>query len=68
MIQGFILGPLLFIMYINDIVRATHLFSLVLYTDDTMVLTALNTDFKNNIEMLNQDLQLMSDLKVNKLC
>jgi len=35
--QGSILGPLLFILYINDIVHASSLLHFILYADDTNV-------------------------------
>ena len=37
--QGSVLGPLLFILYINDIVNSSKLFSYSLFADDTNALT-----------------------------
>ena len=33
--QGFILGPLLFSIYINDLVMASSKFNYMIYADDT---------------------------------
>ena len=36
--QGSILGPLLFILYVNDITSATSLFEIILFAGDTSLL------------------------------
>ena len=40
--QGSILGPLLFIIYMNDLCNASKLFEMKIYADDTILYSALD--------------------------
>ena len=51
--QGSVLGPLLFIVYINDICNVTSLFDIILFADDTNIFKS-----GNNIRTLISDLNL----------
>ena len=65
--QGYIMGPLLFIIYMNDICNVSKFLYTILYADDTCVL--LNGKYLNNlIQSMNTELDLLSTwLKSNKL-
>ena len=64
--QGSIMGPLLFIIYMNDICNVSKFLYTILYADDTCVL--LNGKYLNNfIQSINTELDLLSTwLKSNK--
>ena len=65
--QGSILGPLLFILYINDIVHCSKLLYFTLFADDTNLLAA-DRDLENLIQILNTELDKLSQwFKANKL-
>ena len=47
--QGSIIGPLLFNIFINDIVKASQKFAFTLYADDTTLNSTLDS-FRNDPE------------------
>ena len=70
--QGSIVGPLLFNICINDIVKASSKFAFILYADDTTLNSTLDL-FGNDTEEIQNS--ILSELKkvfkwldVNKLC
>ena len=73
--QGSILGPLLFIIYMNDIHTVSDKFSFILYADDTTLISppcsfshCSHNDMNYVSTMINLELTKISDwLAVNKL-
>jgi hypothetical protein len=65
--QGSILGPQLFILYINDICNVSKLLKFVLFADDTNIFYS-NTDIKSLTHIVNYELGKLCDwFMVNKL-
>ena len=65
--QRSILGPLLFILYVNDITTTTSLLEIILFADDTTLLY-LHPDISSKITLINKELSEISNwFKANKL-
>ena len=60
--QGSILGPLLFLIYINDIAQSSNLLKFILFADDTTVFTA-----GKNLETLSETINTEIDQVSNWL-
>ena len=61
--QGSILGPLIFIIYINDMVNSIESFKFIFFSDDTTLITKIDMNDSINDELA----KFYNWLKANKL-
>ena len=54
--QGFILGPLLFLIYVNDTTKSSQILSFILFADDTSLFLS-HKDVETLYKIMNQKLK-----------
>ena len=65
--QGSLLGPLLFILYVNDFPKSSNVFSFLLFADDTSIFCS-NKDLRVLLETVNMELHGLTNwIHANKL-
>ena len=65
--QGSILGPLLFLIYVNDLYKTSKLFDIILFADDTNLFYS-HKNLKTLFDTVNTELKLINDWFIaNKL-
>jgi len=65
--QGSILGPLLIILYVNDLINTSNILDFIMFADDTTILYS-HENIANQTNLINNELEEVSNwFKANKL-
>ncbi len=65
--QGYVLGPLLFLLYINDLGNVSDVFEMILFADDTNLFCS-HKDFSSLGNTINGEIEKLSEwFRANKL-
>ena len=64
--QGSIMGPLLFILHVNDITNTSDVLDFILFANDTTILYS-HSNIENQINLINELNEVSNWFKANKL-
>ena len=65
--QGTILGPLFFLICVNDIKSSTNFFNFITYADDTNLFLPLSSDYSDSTVINTELIKIATWLSANKL-